>query len=261
MVITGFLECLVSGSWESPAPGPVLLSACGLARELSLKGLSRPGSGGLGCWGSSQDPCQPLVDTGPEVLWPHLPPGRSLLGVAAWLWPQSVMLGSPLCSGPLPGSAKDSWHFLPELRPIPGALFPPTTGPGPRDPGPTLQEPTSPPGALPPADRGGGVDRQQHGPVLFNVKIKDPFTSWVACLWSSPAGWKQGPRLWVRTHCPGMWVEECSVISWSTCSSRKVAEVELTGFARVFPWGLGWGPAATGTRCPTSAPGVLSGKA
>lgn len=52
-----------------------------------------------------------------------------------------------------------------------------------------------------------------------------------------------------------------SDLSWSTCSSRKVAEVELTGFARVFPWGLGWGLAATGTRCPTSAPGGLSGKA
>lgn len=197
MVIAGFLECLVSGSWESPALGPGLLSACGLAREPSLKGLSRPGSGGLGCWGSSslgpQDPCQPLTDTGPEALWPHLPPGRSLLGVAAWLRPQPIMLGSPLCSGPLPASAQDSWHFLPELSPISGVLFPRITGPGARDPGPGPQEPTSPPGALPPAGGRGGVDRQQHGPVLFNVKIKDPFTSWVACFWSSPAGGSRGP--------------------------------------------------------------------
>lgn len=66
-----------------------------------------------------------------------------------------------------------------------------------------------------------GGDRQQHGPVLFNVKIKDPFTSWVACLWSFPAGWQQGPGCGCRLTtlacgCTrpalGEWVEECSVV-------------------------------------------------
>lgn len=157
--------------------------------------------------------------------------------MAAWLWLQPVMLGSPPCGQapcqPLPGipgiSSRSSSPF-----PGPSSHRQQALGPGP-------QEPTSPPGALPPAGGGGGVDRQQHGPVLFNVKIKDPFTRWVACFWSSPAGWKQGPRLWCRltvlacgcAHpAPSGWVEECSVIP---LGPRAVAGRWQKGSSLVLP--------------------------
>lgn len=104
------------------------------------------------------------------------------------------------------------------------------------------QEPTTPPMALLAAGRG---DRQEHGLVLFNVKIKDPFASWVACLWSSPAGWQQGPGCRCRLTtlacgcarpAPGEWVEDCSVIHLGPCAVAgrwpKRSSLALPGSSR-----------------------------
>lgn len=60
----------------------------------------------------------------------------------------------------------------------------------------------------------GRGDMQQHGPLLFNVKIKDLFTIWVTGFWSSRAGWQQRPRLWVPIHYSGMWVRTPGTREW-----------------------------------------------
>nr|XP_014718936.2 uncharacterized protein LOC106845389 [Equus asinus] len=166
----------------------------------------------------------------PKLALRSCGPTCHLLGVEAWLPFQSVLRGSPPVArapaGLCPGfHGISSCSSAPFLGPLPadrralalGCWGPPGTHP--------------PPVALPAP---GSGDRRQHGPILFNVEIKDPFTRRVLCLWSSRAGWQQAPWLWAQTHHPGVWVHTPGArgVSGRTCSHKKVAEAELTGFAR-----------------------------
>lgn len=149
----------------------------------------------------------------------------------------------------------------PGTHPLSWALFQQTAGFGSGRMGAWGAQPL--PTALLAPSRGMGWQR----PIPFNMEIKDPFTGWLVCLWSSRAGY--GCRLTTLScgcphPAPSESVAERAIDStWPMKGSRKVANLSSPASSVSSHWGPCWGPATQVSAllsAPLSAPGGLFGK-